>query len=520
VSIIPAPSVAANEGMTETLVISEVQTGGCAAFVSDNPPVCMSEDGKKEFVELRNLLPIDIWLDNWRLEYISASGATITELAVLNGRVAADGSVLISYDGFRPNEVIPDMFFAKTNTTGLLAKSGGHVRLVKDGEVLDLVGWGSAAATGTWPKTSVLLPEYSIKRILPNDPLYASGIKFAPATFPTSPEGKGFTPDQPEVPDDPEEEEEEPPVPDVQPACDGAIVSEILPNPEGADAAREFIELHNPTDKAIMLDGCLLGLSGTSKTYAFAGNILLEPGEYRAFYDSVTGITLPNAAGGEVLFINGNTEYPFSYPKAMKDNESWALIGSSWQATDNITPGVENMPMTPPAADDRGGGDEELPPCAPGKFRNPETNRCKNIVAAASTLTPCRPGQVRNPDTNRCRNAVLASAALKPCKAGQERNPATNRCRSILAASTTLKPCDAGEERNPEDQSLPEGTATLASANADNKESAAGKNMVNYGILVLIGASVLGYGAYEYRNDLRNKIANIKARFFTGKSSK
>lgn len=519
VPTIPAETVSAAESATETLVISEIQTGGCAAFVSDTPPVCDGEDGKKEFVELRNLLPIAIWLDNWKLEYISASGATVTELATLKGRVDANSTMLVSYDGYRPHEVVPDMFFAKMNSTGLLAKSGGHVRLTKDTKVIDLVGWGSATATGAWPKVPALLPEYSIMRILPDDPLHASGVTFAPATFPTSPESGGFTPEQPDVPDDPGEETEDPQAPNIQPACEGIIVSEVLPNPEGADAGGEFIELYNPTVKPIALDGCLLGLSGTGKTYPFVANTQLEPGEYRAFYDDVTGITLPNAAGGEALLVNGNTEYPFSYPKAMKDNESWALITNTWQATDRPTPGAENMTMTPQVAGQQSVGDEELRPCAAGKFRNPETNRCKNIVTMASALTPCRPGQTRNPETNRCRNAVLAEATLIPCKAGQKRNPETNRCRSTLTASTVLKPCDEGEERNPETNRCRKVAATLASTPTDSKQTA-DKSKINYGILGLVGASVLGYGAYEYRNDFRNKFANLRGRFFARKSGK
>lgn len=544
VPVIPVSKVSATEAKAETLVISEVQTTGCATFLTDNPPICSSEDPKKEFVELRNLLSTDVLVDNWRLEYVSASGLTVTELAILNGVVSANGSVLISYDSYRPNDIAPDMFFAKTNTSGFLAKSGGHVRLVNGEEIVDLVGWGSAEATDTWPKISTLLPEYSTKRILPDDPLYSSEDKFTPASFPILPESGGFISNQSEHTD---EQQADPQVPDTQPACDGTIVSEVLPNPDGVDTGREFVEIHNPTDSVISLNGCLLGLSGTSKTYAFADGIQLEPGEYRAFYDDLTGLTLPNAAGGEVLLINGNTEYPFSYPAEMKDGESWVLLGTTWQKTDNPTPGTENIPMThePVSSNASESKSQDFEPCPEGKYRNPETNRCKSIesstnvlkpcsegqvrnpatnrcksiVAELTSYTPCKSGQVRNPQTNRCKSVSSTNSRLTPCKPNQKRNPATNRCRSVLAAHTALKVCDPGEERNPETNRCRKVEATLASAKVKSKDNVS-KNMINYGILGLVSAGVLGYGAYEYRNDFRNKFADTKTRLFAKKSGK
>ena len=507
------------EGSIETLVINEMQTGGCDVFVTEDPPKCSMEDGQKEFVELRNLLPIDIWLDDWRLEYVSASGATVTELVVLNGHVKAGGNILISYDGYRPKDVVPDLYFAKTNASGLLAKSGGHIRLTKDSVVMDLVGWGSAAATDAWPKVPVINPEYSVQRLQPNDPLYDTLGKFSTQTYTTSPVGDGLVIVSEEDPDAPTEEPEEPRVPEEAQSCEGIIVSEILPNPEGVDTGKEFVELHNPTSQIISLKGCAIGLSGTSKTYSFVEDISLSPGEYRAFYDEVSDISLPNAAGGEVVIINGNTEYPFLYPKDMKDSEAWALIGSTWQATDRPTPGEENIPMTPVVDSSDELESSGLDPCPVGKFRNPETNRCKNIAILADALIPCNPGQVRNTETNRCRSVMLASSTLASCKPGQERNPATNRCRKVLAAKTALKPCDDGEERNPETNRCRKATAKLASAAAaTDKSNDESKNLINYGILGLVGTAVVGYGVYEYRNDIRTKLAGIKNRFFATKS--
>lgn len=83
-----------------------------------------------------------------------------------------------------------------------------------------------------------------------------------------------------------------------------------------------------------------------------------------------------------------------------------------------------------------------------------------------------------------------------------------------------MKPCDEDEERNPDTNRCRKKQATLASTDVANKVAEENEDMLNYGILGLVGFSVLGYGAYEYRNDFRNKFLSLKSRFFTRKSDK
>lgn len=326
-------------------------------------------------------------------------------------------------------------------------------------------------------------------------------------------------------------------------ACGKAMITELLPNPKGADAGNEFIEVHNPTDQDMPLAGCQLGLEGAQKAFAFTEADVLQPGEYRAFFDSTTGMTLPNLAGGTVLLIAGQNESSYSYSGGLKDDIAWADIAGTWQQTDNPTPGAANKPMT--VSSGKGAGDESLAPCPAGKFRNPATNRCKNIetakalvpckegqernpetnrcrsiIATLASLMPCKEGQERNPATNRCRSIVSASSTLTPCKPGQERNPATNRCRKVAAATAELKPCKEGQERNPETNRCRKVQATLAAATDLDDTKNSQKNLINYGLLSLVGVSAVGYGVYEYRNDFRYKLSALKNRFFPGNHSK
>src|SRR5690606_15418215 len=114
-----------------------------------------------------------------------------------------------------------------------------------------------------------------------------------------------------------------------------------------------------------------------------------------------------------------------------------------WVYTNRPTPGSANLPSIIVDIQNELG----LAPCPPGKYRNPLTNRCRNIVADASVLAACKDGQYRNPETNRCRK--IEASTLKPCKDGQYRSEETNRCRNILGAST-LKPCKDNQYRSEE----------------------------------------------------------------------
>ena len=70
-------------------------------------------------------------------------------------------------------------------------------------------------------------------------------------------------------------------------------------------------------------------------------------------------------------------------------------------------------------------------PCKPPQVRNPETGRCKQMVAKPKKEPkPCKPPQTRNPKTGRCKNmGVKQKKEPKPCKPPRVRNPDTGRCK-------------------------------------------------------------------------------------------
>ncbi len=295
-------------------------------------------------------------------------------------------------------------------------------------------------------------------------------------------------------------------------------ITELYPNAPSYDTGQEFIELYNPNTESVDLHGYIVSLQASSAdTYVFDGGVI-APGEYVSIGDLESGIVLPNTTGYvELVAPNGDivsVSQPYDDPQP---NSSWALIGGVWQYTNQPTPGGFNvLPLEDEidedsdddaqddtvddgsdAPDDQDGSTTPvLPACPAGKYRNPATNRCKNLEDPVSTLKPCAAHQYRSSDTNRCRNLPDAAAVTVnegaivpvadrqsagslgaqstnyvPCKEGQYRNPATNRCKKlpaddqqVTAADAAYVPCAADQERNPATNRCRKVAATIAAS--------------------------------------------------------
>lgn len=444
---------------------------GSSAAAASNPPVLISEvqtgfiagDGveypKQEFIELVNVSSDEIDMTGWQLEYLSAahdgSGAPTAVLAIVDGILPAGSWALFSYSGYMPAPVDGMFGQGSTASSGLLAKTAGHVRLTAGDTMVDCVAWGSSAvAIEGCDKIAAVAPAgHTIQRSPGEDGFYdkALGVKnLAPPT----PQGGQLQP--PSLPNpDPEEElppeEQEPGLP----ACSSVILSEVLPNPAGSDAAGEFIELYNTSSQTVSLSGCILRLGSSGKSFGFPEDIIMTPHEYRAFGYAVTGLQLLNE-GSELWLIADSQQTSLAYPSST-DDQAWALIDGTWQITLQPTPNAPNVLLLPAGKGAKASeaAKSGLEDCPAGKFRNPETNRCKNIEAASNEPAPCAPGQ--------------------------ERNPQTNRCRKVAAARTS-----------------------------NNADTQAAKTNQNYKILLGVLVLIFGYIAYEYRNDARNGLRRLR----------
>lgn len=541
----PAAAQTTPPEVVAPLLISEVQTGDLESGI---------ENARQEFIELQSQTPDVLDVTGWKVQYFAGTRTDVADgMAIpssgrefmLDGEIEPYGLILLSSKDYITEA---DGYLETTAATGWLAMGGGHIRIIDTNhQVVDRVGWGTAAqpetkATAEIPSGMSMQRYLNCETDLPidtNDNSHDFVVNQSPNPGVL---GESYI-NQCDADGNPL-----PPEPPIEP-CEGIELSEILSNATGVDDGKEFIEIHNPTGEALPLLGCALRLGEGGKEFELP-NQLLEPGAYRAFYDSETGITLPNTAGGTVWLLLTSDERKVPYPE-LKDDQTWALFGGPWKATLKPTPGAANqlvLPKPEPEPVDRD-DDSGLKPCAvnqernpetnrcrlissdqpsftscnEGQERNPATNRCRSVLSASNSLTPCKPGQERNLSTNRCRSIVSVASSLTPCKPGQTRNPATNRCRSTASATTAYKPCAPNQERNPETN-----RCRLA-ASAGNTLGIAEVKDVATGPVAsnprwwLAGAAVLGaigYGAYEWRQEIKGLFGRLKQRSSSGAAPK
>ncbi len=137
------------------------------------------------------------------------------------------------------------------------------------------------------------------------------------------------------------------------------IISEILPDPRGADQDGEFIELYNFGMETIVLDGWRLGDS-SSRRYNLAsagGQLAIRPGEYLAVYRSESGIALNNN-GDTVNLYSPSADEPVcslpygpanegeGYAADISDGEariSEGAVSPAYFWTQTATPGKANV---------------------------------------------------------------------------------------------------------------------------------------------------------------------------------
>lgn len=128
-------------------------------------------------------------------------------------------------------------------------------------------------------------------------------------------------------------------------------ITEILPNPIGTgnDASDEFIELYNPNDTDFDLTGFGLQVGTTTvHKYTFASGTTLSPHSFKAFYASITGLSLSNSGGqAKLLDPFGNSISASNVYTTAKDGQAWALANGKWYWTTKLTPDLANIIIQP-----------------------------------------------------------------------------------------------------------------------------------------------------------------------------
>ncbi len=347
----------------ENLLIVEVQTGS-------------TESAREEFIELHNSNDTEIDLTGWLLQYKSATGENWTTRSELSGIVEPRGRYLISTEDYLVEATLDVMSHG-------LAKTAGHVRLLQpspeeDGEdtIHDVLGWGGDAdsAEGDLPAVA---PEagQSLKRVVDEDGHFidtnVNQDDFKTSETPTPVSDR--KPLSTRVVDEPLVEE----ISDKEPAHKepasnkelageeanneqgqvAALVSEpkfyakititelfIDPSSPKTDADDEFIELFNPGNETVQLEGYVIQTGSTfSRSFAIP-NLEIRSGQYLPLYSVDTGLPLANS-GSQARILDPNGVELFktaAYDRARPDT-AWALVAGTWQWTASPTPAAPNV---------------------------------------------------------------------------------------------------------------------------------------------------------------------------------
>ena len=536
--------------VSSSTVIMQLQTAGA-----------VSNTSSEEIIVLYNLSVSDLNITGWCLEYSSgANGVTFTKLSCVDTAdaqtelwVKSGGYVSFGTNEFKTKNFTPDFLF-----NAGLAATGGHLRLVdSSGLEIDRVSWGNAVAiAGVLPAikhtdgkvlsrntasllldTDVHLTDFSSMPLL--TPII-SGVYEVEILVDLCPNITGMQVDIPSgfMIDDSGDCYEDicPNIDDLQiiipsgyemkpgsfnctliPLEDAILlITELVANAPSTDTGREYIEIHNPLNRTVNLSGYKLQVGPNfTKEFIFANSDILA-GQYKVFSDSETSIVLPNTTGVQLRLIapDGNTVSETDVYSDAGDNVSWALVEDQWIYTNQITPGATNRPYLEPAQTEVVGVSIVMAPCPDGKYRNPETNRCRAIETAVSQLAACNEDEYRNPETNRCRKATAVSI-LVACGVGKVRNPETKRCRNI-AQTTSLTDCTEGQERNPETNRcrkisvLGSSTDSLPTVTDVAVESTTGQ--INWAVIVGVLAGTFAYIVYEWRSELTQFYGRIRAK--------
>ncbi len=123
------------------------------------------------------------------------------------------------------------------------------------------------------------------------------------------------------------------------------LISEILPNPKGADD-HEWIELHNNGDETIDLAGFKLQ-DNSARIFSIADdlNLSIQAKKYLVLDKSVTGISLNNTGGDSVKLYDPqeNLLQKIEYKDTALEDKSYARKNNEFVWTSVLTPNSANI---------------------------------------------------------------------------------------------------------------------------------------------------------------------------------
>ena len=356
-------------------------------------------DGDAEWVELFNTGDETVSVDGWKIAW--GKGGTYSGAKVFGvGTDIESGGYLLIGGG-----LVADVDVSATMDMGNASSNSDALQLVDcEDQVQDTVIYGGPNDDG-WLNDEDLAAESmapkpgdgkAIARAVDGHDTERSGDDFVIADSPSPGEANPYS---------------EPVV--CVPGLMDIKINELLPNPEGADAENEFIELFNPSDESVSLDGWGLA-SGTSSwpgipKIIFPGGVSIPAGGFfviggqdieEADYGmdedpDMLGNSSKNPDGVRLVDCTGDVQDTVLYGKAGEAIEDFELLDDAAGVSmasmprdgltvgrivdgvdtdDNAADFVANMAPTPGTANAEagvGGGEAWDSGCGCGKSAGP-----------------------------------------------------------------------------------------------------------------------------------------------------
>ena len=306
----PANSSTGGGASQPVIIVFNVSDIVINEFISD------PSDGEVEWVELYNNTANIINLDGWKIEEGSGKSTGLTG-AIYSQQMA----VVVSPKGSLNNS--------------------GDLIILKDpaGNIIDRVAYGNWPDGNVFDNALVASDPDAVARFIDGQ---NSGINYNDFRITDQPT-KGLPNIIGDLATTTVEIKNELPKEKIITKFPPLIITEVFPNPAGADTEAEFIEIYNPNNEEVELAGWLLDdTNGGSRPYKIT-DLTIASHEHLAFFRKTTGLALNNDTDRARLInplqeVVSEVEY-----KNIKEDLAYALTSDNkWQVTSAPTPGDIN----------------------------------------------------------------------------------------------------------------------------------------------------------------------------------
>lgn len=342
--VVLAPAVAK---AVSQIYISGVQTSGGAGHTTD------------DFIELFNPSADAVNLKDFKLVKRTSNATTDSAIKswTEDALIPAYSFYLWANSSYSGILATPDI----TSSGSVADDNGVALRFgtLDAGQLVDSIGWGQtdngfALVSGNIPANSVLQRQ---------DLFAAQSVYVASAGGGPRNSSVQVLPVAPVVVDPPPVVVV-PPDPVVTPPATLPVylplfITEVLPNPSGADEGQEAVELYNPNSVPVDITGWFLddgsATTPTSSAYELSGSI--GAGEYKVVVTPAGSFVLNNTGGDLVQLFSPDKKVVNSvtYTETASENKTYQKFSSGWQWLDpslgfvNVLPTPANSPAAMPS---------------------------------------------------------------------------------------------------------------------------------------------------------------------------